>query len=76
MGKAFKDIADELNSPLSEIRRRLGDEGADKANAILAILQIGKNRSVAYSKAILAATEMALERASCILEQQNFKTDD
>lgn len=69
MDKPFKDMLDELNQPLSDIRTKLGDEGAEKANAILAILQIGEKRSVAYSKAILAAAEMALEKMACVPKQ-------
>jgi len=75
MNRSFRELADELNAPLSEVRSKLGNEGADKVNAIIAILQIGEKRSVAYSKAILAAAEMAIEQASCIWEQKNFKTD-
>lgn len=56
-----KERFDAFPSYEKEVRERLGDEGADKANAIIAILQIGDQRSVAYSKAILAAAEMALE---------------
>jgi hypothetical protein len=59
-----KERFDAFPSYEKEVRERLGDEGADKANAIIAILQIGDQRSVAYSKAILAAAEMALERRS------------
>lgn len=67
--ESLKALEDKLNSPLNKAREKLGDEGADKANAIIAILQIGENRSVAYSKAILAATEMALEQMSCFPKQ-------
>lgn len=60
-----KERFDAFPSYEKEVRDRLGDEGADKANAIIAILQIGNQRSVAYSKAILAAAEMALEAGAC-----------
>lgn len=56
---------------LKNFRAEMGDEAADKVNAILAILRIGDRRSVAYSKAILAAAEMALDRMSCFAEPED-----
>lgn len=57
----FKSSMQNLTTDLAEIRAKLGDDGANKVYAIVSILEIGKT-SVAYSKAILAAAEMAFER--------------
>lgn len=71
MEDRFKALSNKATKSLADVREQLGDEGADKTNAIIAILQIGGDRSVSYSKAILAAAEMALERMSCFAEKEN-----
>lgn len=60
----FDKAAHVATCDLNEIRGKLGNEAADKALAIISILQIGAKPSVAESKAILAAAEMALDRMS------------
>lgn len=50
------------------VKIHLGADAAIKVNAILDILAIGDHPSVAYSKAILAAAELALERCSTFAE--------
>ena len=55
-----------LHTNLKDIREELGEDSADKAEAILSILAIGKT-SIAEARAILAATEMALDKLAKVV---------
>ena len=64
----FKAHVDRAILSLPDVGTKLGDDGINKATAIYYLLKIGDKPSVAYSKAILAAVDLLIERASTFFE--------